>query len=109
MSLQINNLEQLMELKKCNFNNPYTQRKFILNNIEHVKYLIENYRNNFAFGFCYLSDNYSIYKRNDEFYTRNNKKHNFEFPHCPPPVTEVYDLKSNSLEEVVDYIVRQLT
>lgn len=104
MSLEIKSIEQLIELKELNFNNPYTQRKFKLNDIEQVKFLIENYKINFAFGIFYLGRSYSLYKEVDNIYIRDDNKYEFEFPHCPPPVTTDYCLKSNSVDEIVKFI-----
>ena len=104
MTLAIKGLDELIELKELNFNNPYTQRKFELYNIEQVRFLIENYRVDFAFGISYLDTKFSLYKEIDSIYIRDNSKYKFEFPHCPPLVTIKYCLKSSSIDEIVKFI-----
>lgn len=107
MKYKINTLKELEELKQNNFNNPTIKRLFILNTEEQVDYLIKNYLDNFAFGFTYNNSDYTVIKKQNEFYIRNNNNYKFEFPHCHPPVTDVYDVKSNNIEDIVKYILRQ--
>jgi hypothetical protein len=100
MKCKINNLKEMEDLKQNNFNNPTIKRLFILN-------LIKNYLDNFAFGFTYNNSDYTVIKKQNEFYIRNNNNYKFEFPHCHPPITDVYDVKSNNIEDIVKYILRQ--
>jgi hypothetical protein len=104
MYYELNNIEQVKSLEKKGFNDPYIRRNYIINNREVLKNLIKKYRNKFAFGILYNNKTYSIFKDNNTIYIRDNSKYNFEFPHCPPIISDVYCLKTKIEQEVFDFI-----
>lgn len=104
MYYEIKDMRHLKDLKECDFNDKYTIRNFLIQTKDQVKYLIKNYKDKFAFGILYNGNEYSLFKEDSFFYIRNNKNHKFEFPNCPPPVTSVYCLKSENIEEVMDFV-----
>ncbi|OMD67595.1 hypothetical protein [Paenibacillus odorifer] len=104
---EIKSLEHLCELKESKFHpNGYIVRNFDLNiNSELVKPLIEKYRDDFAFSFKYAKKYIVVYKEKGIIFIRNEKDFNFEFPHCPPPVTTTYSLKVTDIESAVNFIL----
>jgi predicted transglutaminase-like protease len=98
-------LEELKELKILNWNNPYTNRSFEVDDKESVKYLISNYRKNFAFSVDYNNNHFVIYKDYMTNYIRNDKNFKFEFPHCPPPVSSIHELKSENIQDIIEFIL----
>jgi hypothetical protein len=95
----------LEELKNKNWNNPYIIREFGLNDASEIEYLLNNYHNEFAFGLKHNNVQYTIYKTiKNEFYIRNDRKYKFDFPKCPPPITSVYCLKTDSVDDVLKFI-----
>lgn len=106
MKYQINSINELKELKELNFNNPYTQRQFILTNKDQVDYLIKNYRNNFAFAFDFKNGEYVVIKEDGIFYIRDNKKYEFKSVFDQPPVLSIYCVKSDNIEDIINYAIQ---
>ena len=101
--LTINGENQLNDLVQVNFNNPYIQRKFAVTNKKLIRNLILKYRDDFAFGIKYWETPFSLIKEREVFYIRNNKKYQHLFD--TPPVCIEYDLKTNSVDDIVNFIV----
>jgi hypothetical protein len=89
--MKITSLTEFTELKELNWNNPYTQRQFILDDSKMVKYLLENYRINFAFGFKYNGGDYSCIKIDNKIFVRNNNSYDFKGEFDQPIVQSIYD------------------
>ncbi|NFH40758.1 hypothetical protein [Clostridium sporogenes] len=102
--MEINNIEQLIELKKLKWTNSYTQRDFEVTNIEEFKYLLENYLNKFAFGVTYNTFEYTIYKKDDYIYIRNNDTYKFKNKY-EGVITEEYNLKDDNIKNIIDFII----
>ena len=105
---KVNNIEELMELRNTNWNNPNTQRKFVLSTDEQVDFLIRNYRDNFAFRFDFKDNTFTVMKYNDKgtIHIRNDNKHNFKNKSDRPPVSSVWDVKSSNIEDIINYALR---
>ncbi|GAA0082891.1 hypothetical protein [Clostridium sp. CTA-6] len=102
--MEINNIQQLIELKKLKWNNPYTQRDFEINNIEEFKYLLTDYTNNFAFGVTYNTFEYTVLKKDDYIYIRNNDVYKFKYGY-EGNITEEYNLKDTNINNIIDFII----
>ena len=104
---KINSVDHLREIKETNFHpHGHVERKFDLSIYSELVYpLIEGYLDNFAFGFKYSQKDISIIKENGYYFVRNNKEYKFEFPHCPPPVSTTYTLKSTDINSVVEFVL----
>lgn len=100
----VNNYDELNKLRQLKFNDPYTIRNFKVNTKDIFVRLVENYIDNFAFSIMFKNDKFSIIKENGVIYLRNCSKRSFEFPHCPPPVSNDYDVKANNIDEVTEYL-----
>lgn len=109
--LKVDSIKQLVELYKLNWNNPYTERNFKVFSKKQFEYIIRNYKNNFAFGVSFGKSNYTIMKiidypiklentsiDEDGFYIRKDKNKD------DPPVTTLYDLKSDNIEDIIQFI-----
>jgi hypothetical protein len=104
--LKINSLIDLKELNSLDWNNPYTQRQFILNNEEQVDYLIKNYKKNVAYGFDYKNGDFTVMFENGTYYIRDNKEYYFRNRFDRPPVTKEYALKSNFVDDIIMYAIQ---
>ncbi|EQB4343509.1 hypothetical protein ACYJ2U_001837 [Clostridium botulinum] len=102
--MELKNIQQLIELKKLKWSNPYTQRDFEVNSIDEFKYLLENYLNKFAFGVTYNTFKYTIFKEDDYIYIRNNDTYKFKNGYTGN-ITEQYTLKENSIDNIIDFII----
>lgn len=100
----IRDSDYLCELNDKGFHNPYFIRKFEIDNMSNVEYLINNFLDEIAFGIKYKNKSFSLIKKENEICVRNNSNHRFEFPHCPPPVSFVYDLKCNDVAQILKFI-----
>lgn len=98
-------IKEIKELKEKNFNDPYTERQFIVHSIDDFKYLLENYLDRFAFGINFNSEEYTIFKEDNVIYFRNDGKHNFDFPDCPPPATSLYDIKTEDVDSIIMQVI----
>lgn len=104
MIRNIDNYESINKLAQLNFNDPYIVRKFKTSEKEVFRYLVESYIDSFAFSIIYKKNKYSVLKKGNATYVRNDNKRQFEFPNCPPPVINNYDIKSDNLCEIIKYI-----
>jgi hypothetical protein len=113
-------MEHLQRVSDSNYHpNGYIERKFEVNNPSVVESLVKDYRDNFAFGIKYKGNKYTLMKikdyqfkrddgtpiQEDGLFIRNDKNHKFEFPKDPDPVTNVYCLKTNSIQDIIDFIL----
>ncbi|PYY28294.1 hypothetical protein [Paenibacillus illinoisensis] len=101
----VRNMDHLVELKEFNFHPTGSiQRKFKLETIEEVSYLLKTYIENFAFGILYKNVQFSLYKESDAFYIRNNNAQIFKNKFDQPPITSVYDLKTDDFGTAISFI-----
>ncbi|MGG1650493.1 hypothetical protein ABHN03_16785 [Paenibacillus sp. NRS-1775] len=101
----VRDMNHLIEIKESNFHpTGIVQRKFKLETIDEVSYLLRAYIDDFAFGILYNNVQFSLYKENDTFYIRNNNGQIYKNRFDKPPITSLYDLKTNELEEIITFM-----
>ena len=106
MYIKIRNRDHLQELYKQGFGNMniVVGRKFQVDGISDIEFLITNYLNRFAFGLKHNGVKFAVFKDEGDIFIRNNSNYTFEFPKDPPPVTTVYDLKCRDIKDVIGFI-----
>jgi len=106
---KINNMEELIKLNNVDWNSPNTQRNFILSTDEEVDYIIRKYRDNFAFGFDFRENVFTVMKYKDKgtIYIRKDNKHNFKNKSDRPPVSSVWDVKISNIEDIINYALNR--